>query len=77
MGSDRVEVGIVDLREDRGQQTDTDCTEVGVVNVRVRNSEWPLTVLKWALLTIQRTEDMDTDRIEVGVVNIRVGNSEC
>ena len=70
------EVGVANNSEDRGQQMDTDRTEVGVDNVRVGNSEWALTVLKWALLTIQRTEDMDTDRIEVGVVNIRVGNSE-
>ena len=39
MGSDRIEVGIVDHREDRGQHMDTDRTEVGVVNVRVGNSE--------------------------------------
>ena len=35
---------------------DTDRTEVRVVNVRAGNSEWALTVLKWALLTTERTE---------------------
>ena len=56
MGSDHIGVGIVDHREDRVQQKDIDRIEVGVVNIRVGNSEWALTVLKWALLAIVRTE---------------------
>ena len=46
MGSDHIGVGIVDHREDRVQQKDIDRIEVGVVNIRVGNSEWALTVLK-------------------------------